>query len=266
MVFRVAVTTPRPLVEALILAILLPAVAGAVNAVGFFAVGTYTSHMSGAVARFGDEAAQGHFSTALFIVGMVVAFGVGAAVCTMLIIFAAKRERARYVATLLIQSLTLAVYAVLVLTTDHPERLPREFIPVALLCFSMGLQNAMVTKISGAVVRTTHLTGVVTDISIESVRLAYAFLHRSKSQGFQSWLGENPDWKKLRLHVAIFLAFATGAVVGPIVYLQLGPLTMFIPVVFLIALGVFDIRLGLVTTHGHLSWHEHSDPHAPLHR
>ena len=35
----------------------------------------------------------------------------------------------------------------------------------------MGLQNALVTRVSGAVVRTTHMTGVLTDIGIELVRM-----------------------------------------------------------------------------------------------
>ncbi len=34
----------------------------------------------------------------------------------------------------------------------------------------MGLQNATITKISGAVIRTTHLTGVTTDLGIETVQ------------------------------------------------------------------------------------------------
>jgi uncharacterized membrane protein YoaK (UPF0700 family) len=47
---------------------------------------------------------------------------------------------------------------------------------VALLCFTMGLQNAMVTKISGAVIRTTHLTGMVTDLGIKLGRMADALM------------------------------------------------------------------------------------------
>jgi len=36
-----------------------------------------------------------------------------------------------------------------------------------LLCFIMGLQNAVITKISHAEIRTTHVTGLVTDVGIE---------------------------------------------------------------------------------------------------
>jgi uncharacterized membrane protein YoaK (UPF0700 family) len=44
---------------------------------------------------------------------------------------------------------------------------------VILLCFIMGLQNAVVTKLSHGVIRTTHLTGIVTDLGIEIGKLLY---------------------------------------------------------------------------------------------
>ena len=44
---------------------------------------------------------------------------------------------------------------------------------VVLLCFIMGLQNAIVTKLSNAVIRTTHMTGIVTDLGIELGKLLY---------------------------------------------------------------------------------------------
>ena len=44
---------------------------------------------------------------------------------------------------------------------------------MVLLCFIMGLQNAIVTKLSNAVIRTTHMTGIVTDLGIELGKLLY---------------------------------------------------------------------------------------------
>ena len=53
--------------------------------------------------------------------------------------------------------------------------LPGLFVPatVMLLCLMMGLQNAVITKLSNAEIRTTHMTGVVTDIGIELGKLFY---------------------------------------------------------------------------------------------
>jgi hypothetical protein len=42
-----------------------------------------------------------------------------------------------------------------------------------LLAFTMGLQNAVVSKISASQIRTTHMTGVITDLGIELGKLLY---------------------------------------------------------------------------------------------
>lgn len=47
---------------------------------------------------------------------------------------------------------------------------------LACLCFIMGMQNATITKISGARIRTTHATGMITDIGIEVGRAVYSVL------------------------------------------------------------------------------------------
>jgi uncharacterized membrane protein YoaK (UPF0700 family) len=48
-----------------------------------------------------------------------------------------------------------------------------------LLLFAMGLQNSLVTSISNATVRTTHLTGLFTDLGIE---LSQLFFYKLKEQ------------------------------------------------------------------------------------
>jgi uncharacterized membrane protein YoaK (UPF0700 family) len=48
-----------------------------------------------------------------------------------------------------------------------------------LLLFAMGLQNSLVTSISNATVRTTHLTGLFTDLGIE---LSQLFFYKLKQQ------------------------------------------------------------------------------------
>src|SRR5260221_4894782 len=75
------------LVERAILASILPGVAGVINASGFFAVGVYTSHMTGNVARIGDELATGHFWLALRSLLFVASFVGGAVISTFLCIY-----------------------------------------------------------------------------------------------------------------------------------------------------------------------------------
>src|ERR1700730_15271120 len=84
----------RALLERAFLAFILPGVAGAINASGFFAVGTYTSHVTGNVARIGDELAGGHLWLAARALIFVLSFGFGAMTSTLLILYG-KRSGGR---------------------------------------------------------------------------------------------------------------------------------------------------------------------------
>lgn len=225
--------------ENLILAIVLPGVAGAVNASGFIALGVYTSHTSGTVARMGDELAQGHFDLAWSAAVVLLLFLAGAMTATALVEVAGRQGRPRYVVALLVEALMIALFALISIHSDEHWRFQRLELE-ATLCFAMGLQNALVTRISGAVVRTTHLTGITTDIGIESVRVLF-------------WIGDRlvgrkvsvvPDLKRIRLHLSIFFSFLSGATVGPALYLHVGAVAMLLPVALLLVLAWFDGMLG----------------------
>jgi len=49
------------------------------------------------------------------------------------------------------------------------------FVPITVmwLCFIMGLQTALITKLFNAEMRTTHITGIATDSGIELGKLLY---------------------------------------------------------------------------------------------
>ena len=240
----------RFLVEHVSLAVVLPAVAGAVNASGFLAVGIYTSHVTGHVGRIGDELALHHPSVAFATFLLVVFFFLGAVTATFFVERARRLARARYVVPLLLEIATLVAYAVFATRWSdrgHTMRL------ASMLCFAMGLQNALVTKISGAVVRTTHLTGIVTDIGIESVRMAGWVIDHLRQQSVPRWLDLVPrffadaEWRKLRLHLLILTSFFVGAIVGPHLFLRYGQPAMVVPCAMLVLLATFDLLLGIRT-------------------
>jgi uncharacterized membrane protein YoaK (UPF0700 family) len=235
----------------LILITLLPAVAGAVNASGFFAVGVYTSHMSGSTARIGDELAAGNRAGALQAASMVFAFFVGAAVATALIDAARRLSQARYMSALLLEAAALTAFAVATLHMG-PQTRGMTLELTWLLCFAMGAQNAMVTRISRAEVRTTHVTGIVTDLGIESVRALRCLLRAARRQGsglgargLFSLLRNDPELQKLRLHLNVYGAFVAGAAAGPMIWLRLGGASLLLPVAVLLCLALFDGAFGL---------------------
>lgn len=237
----------RSFLENAALAVTLSGVAGAVNATGFFVVGTYTSHVTGNLARVGDELAQGHLGFALGFFALVVSFLAGAMTATVLVETARRAgRRGHYKSALLVEASVIGSVA-LVSAGVGPKPEWLHLLLTAALCYSMGLQNALVTKISGAVVRTTHLTGITTDFGIEAVRLWYWFHERSAGVGFlgklrlvrKSW--RDPEAHKAWLHFSIFASFFTGATVGPLLYLRHGHVAMVLPCSVLLLLVGQDL-------------------------
>lgn len=192
-------------------------VAGAVNAGGFLAVSHYTSHMTGVVSAMADELALGDIATALTALAMMLSFLGGALVCSLLVSFGQRRRmRSRYALTLAMEALLLLVFGVM------GNRLQQELqvtlpITVMLLCFIMGMHNAVTSIISGAAVRTTHLTGTVTDIGIELGRLAYVNVHQR--HGRERILANR---QKLTLFLLILASFLAGGVAGALGFRHIG--------------------------------------------
>lgn len=152
---------------------LLAFVAGAINAGGFLAVQQYTSHVTGMVSAMADNLALGYLRLVLDGLVAVLSFLFGAMCCAILVHFARRKELAsEYALPLMLEALLILCFGLLGAQLSTFEGLLVPF-TVVLLCFIMGLQNAVVTKLSGAVIRTTHMTGIVTDLGIELGKLVY---------------------------------------------------------------------------------------------
>jgi uncharacterized membrane protein YoaK (UPF0700 family) len=148
-------------------------IAGAANAGGFLAVGQYTSHMTGIVSTMADSFALGEFWLAGAAVVALVFFLAGAATTAVLINWARRRHlRSQYALSLLLEAALLLVFGLAgAFLADLKELLAPA--TVLLLCFIMGLQNAVMSKITHSEIRTTHITGTITDIGIELGKLVY---------------------------------------------------------------------------------------------
>ena len=82
----------------------------------------------------------------------------------------------------------------------------------------MGLQNAIITKISRAEIRTTHVTGLVTDIGIELGKLGY-WNRPGVAHELPRVMG---DRQKLRLLCALLGMFFLGGLAGALGFKYLG--------------------------------------------
>jgi uncharacterized membrane protein YoaK (UPF0700 family) len=235
-----------------VLATLLPAIAGAVNASGFFAVGTYTSHMTGVVSRAGDELAQQHLWLAARANGLISSIDYGAMEATSLLLHARERKTPAFWRPLCLEASLLICFASASVGAGPGRGVHfHNFTMTAILCTAMGLQNALITKLSGARIRTTHLTGVSTDIGIELTKTIRRWRARSAgksiadSVNLAGEVGLDAEARHLRLHLRVMGCFLAGAIGGPSLYLVIGHWSMLAPVALLLGLAAFDLRSGL---------------------
>jgi uncharacterized membrane protein YoaK (UPF0700 family) len=211
-------------------------VAGAANAGGFLAVGQYTSHMTGVVSSIADNIVLGNVTLALAGLGTLVAFLLGAMTTAWLVNWGLRHQlHSSYGLPLLVEAVALLAFG---LFGAAIKLFALVFLPltVLVLCFIMGLQNAVVTKISKAEIRTTHVTGLVTDLGIELGRLLY--INRS---GLGDKVFARRD--KLRLQCLLITSFFTGGVVGALGFKHLGyisALPLALVLLVLVARSVLD--------------------------
>ena len=192
----------------LMLAGLLSSIAGALNAVGFLMAGSFTANMTGNVSAFADHLAGGQVGLALSFAGLAAAFICGAAAAALAIqLGEARHLRSVYALAIVAEAaLLLLLGAALVSTADDAQQVPL----VIALSFIMGLQNAVTTLISRARVRTTHVSGMATDVGIELAALVAGDTARRAAL------------PNLRLHGLTLVSFAAGGVAGALLFALIG--------------------------------------------
>lgn len=224
------------------LACSLALIAGALNAAAFYAVGFFAANMTGNVSALSDHLAMAQWGPGLFFLAIIVTFIVGATVSSLLINAGRRRGIAGiYAYSILLEACLLALLGVAdiwLLTVWRPPLLTLG------LAFLMGLQNATVTRISDARVRTTHVSGMATDIGIE----LGIVIDIQRGQEPDAHSAENRT--RLKLHAWTIAAFLLGGVIGVIVYRAIGGYLLLVcaALLLLIAIGGIRHRRGTFAT------------------
>jgi uncharacterized membrane protein YoaK (UPF0700 family) len=185
-------------------------VAGAANAGGFLAVGQYTSHMTGIVSTMADHLVLGDAKVVVVALASLLSFVAGAMTTAIVVNWGLRRHlHSAYSLPLLLEAAALLVFGLLGASLDLWTAL---LVPAAvlLLCFMMGLQNAVISKISHAEIRTTHVTGLVTDLGIELGKLVYF----NRTQGLAPVRASRARMRTQGLLIGLFFVGGIAGAIG----------------------------------------------------
>ena len=192
------------------LGLLLAFTAGGINAGGFLVVGMYTSHMTGIISTVGDNLVLGNMALVLGALGTLWAFLSGAGSTAILVNWArSHRLQSGFALPLLLEAVLMLLFGLMgaiTLSWNTPFAVP---LTVLVLAYLMGLQNAVITKMSSAEIRTTHMTGISTDLGIEMGKALY--WNRSGKPAREQ---VRANRGRLRLFASLLLVFMAGGVVG----------------------------------------------------
>ncbi len=218
----------RTYIHNLRLASLLSLVAGIVNITGILSVKTLTTNVTGHFAFFAEDVFNKQYNTALIYLLFILSFLLGAFTSNFIIeTVLRKRSQNPYILPVAIEIIILILVGLF--GTTSLTIMDGTLIACCLL-FAMGLQNALVTNVSQSIVRTTHLTGIFTDLGIE---LSQLFFYKKTTQFRQLS-------KSIYLKLAIIGGFFLGCVGGGFIYKSLDLKTLLIAAVFLIIALFYD--------------------------
>lgn len=204
---------------------LLGFVAGWVNAVGLLDFRHQAvSYVTGSVAEVGVALAGADLAMALHLALLILAFILGATGSGLVVRDASIGRGRNYGAALGLES-GLILVAIPLLMREMA-------LGQYLISAACGLQNALATTFSGAVVRTTHLTGIATDLGI-------LIGHRLR--------GLKVDRRHARLFGAIGGGFLLGAIGGATTFAAIGPEALVIPGFLTAGIAIASTRLRAPT-------------------
>jgi len=210
------------------LATLLGVTAGFVNAAGFLAFSVLTTNVTGHAALFAERIAMGDWKTARVVALWMFLFLAGAFISSLIVSRLGRNQRYSYVIPILAEAGILLTVSLAGSHYDH-SLVSKELFAGSLL-FAMGMQNSLVSIVSGSVVRTTHLTGTFTDLGIEL------------AQVLQKKTADTAALKtRIKLRCAIIFFFLCGALAGAYLFRYLRFYAFLVPVAILLFTLLADI-------------------------
>lgn len=199
---------------------------GAINAGGFLATGRFVSHVTGFATLFGVDLTANQVQAAFGILSVPLFFLLGAFIAGLLIdrpIYKGLKPHFDWVMGLSALCLFFAAGGGELLhfgNFGNSIGLKENYVLLVLLCLASGLQNAAITSSSGRSVRTTHLTGLTTDLGLGLARILSLDAKMT---------GQSKELRANYLRIGSIVSFIIGSAVGAWFFLKLGYKGFFVP-------------------------------------
>lgn len=200
---------------------------GCVNAGGFLSTGRFVSHVTGFATLFGVDLVTSQIKIAISMLVVPLFFLLGSLIAGVLIEYPLiKRKQPHFDWVMGLSAICLFITAGAghfdIGDFGNIERLKYTFVILALLCLACGLQNGAITSSSVRSIRTTHLTGITTDLGLGLARL---FMLKFSQEKYDQEVKSN------QLRLGSIVSFILGSTVGAYIFLKFGFLGFLLPAI-----------------------------------
>lgn len=204
--------------------------AGMVNVASVTVFFAFTSNITGYYAVFAQELSKGNWYQGAVVLLWILLFFIGNFLSNFVIIQGRGRwsQYISHAIPVMLEFLSI-LFVGLYLDFFYTNSLQETEFLVGALLFAMGLQNGLTASISNSVVKTTHLTGLTTDLAI----LVSMFSKRENRQNAALV-------DKFHLLLTIMIAYVLGGIAGGIGYLYLANGTFYLTCAILLIIALYD--------------------------
>lgn len=203
---------------------------GYINVAGLLTVHIFVSHITGFSAHFSTNLLNGDYLKSFYFVLVPVFFLFGAFFSSLFTELRNKKQKSPayihilYTISFVFFLISFLGYKNLFGVFGEPFNNFRDFLLLAMLAFVCGSQNAIFTHFSKSIIRTTHLTGITTDLGIG---LAKFIINKDQEEGLVN-----------KIRIDIILSFIFGSIVSVYIFPILQFLGFIIPGIISIIVAV----------------------------
>lgn len=200
-----------------------------VNVASFMIFFSFSSNVTGYYAIFASELIKGNYYQVVIIAGWIFLFFLGNFVSNFIVIHFTRSKYLAHALPLLLEMLCLLAVGIYG-QFFYQETLQETEILLSLMLFAMGLQNGLTASISNFAVKTTHLTGITTDLGV-----LFSMFTKSEFRRNVVIVG------RAKLAISIVVSYMAGAIAAGFTYQHYRFKLFYVVCFFLLVVLLYDL-------------------------